>query len=341
MRIAHGRRGHAASAIADPTVAVAFVLTTSFVLLCSCSEGEPAAPPPVEATWHGERGTVSMTVRAVPDEVMVGERVKLSVEVRAPEGVPVTMPLIKDELASFKVRAAHTPPDVPQEGMRAWTHSWELDTFAAGEAEIPAIAVKFGAPEEELASEPLKVLIRTVLADDQEPTNYRDIKAPVTLRDRYSLATALFIAIPLLLAMALAALLLARRRRRPAAVPIVPAHERALQDLARLEAEDLPGRGAVHEYYFRLADIVRGYLERRFEILAPERTTEEFLREARRDRSLSQAQKEMLGDFLRAADLVKFALHQPGPHEAAGAMEAARRFVNETAPQPDVVEAAA
>ncbi len=314
---------------------------TTFVSLCSCSGGEPAAAPPGEASWHGERGAVSMTVRAVPDEVTVGERVKLSVEVRAPEGVPVTMPLVEDELGPFKVRTAHRPPDVPQEGMRAWTHSWELDTFAAGEAEIPALAVKFGAPEEELASEPIRVQVRSVLADDQEPTSFRDIKAPMDLRDRFSLATALFIAIPLLLAIALAVLLLSRRRRHPAPVPVIPAHERALQELARLEAEDLPGRGAVHEYYFRLADIVRGYLERRFAILAPERTTEEFLREARRDRSLSQAQKEMLGGFLSAADLVKFALHQPGPHEAAEAMDAARRFVNETAPGSAVVEAAA
>ncbi len=282
-----------------------------------------------------------MTVRAVPEEVTVGERLKLSVEVRAPEGVPVTMPLVEGELGPFKVRAAHTPPDVPQEGIRAWTHSWELDTFAAGEAEIPPLAVKFGAPEEELASEPLKVQVRSVLADDQEPTSFRDIKAPVTLRDRMSLTTALFIAIPLLLAVALAVLLLSRRRRHAAPGPVIPAHERALQELARLESEDLPGRGAMHEYYFRLADIVRGYLERRFGILAPERTTEEFLREARRDRSLSQAQKEMLGGFLRAADLVKFALHQPGSHEAAEAMDAARRFVNETAPRPAVVEAAA
>jgi hypothetical protein len=225
--------------------------------------------------------------------------------------------------------------------LRAWAHAWELDTFAAGEAEIPALAIRFGSPEEELSSEPLRVQVRSVLADGQEPESFRDIKAPVSLRDRWPLATALIIAVPVLLAVALAALLLARRRRRPVAVPIIPPHERALQELARLEAEDLPGRGAMHEYYFRLADIVRSYLERRFGMLAPERTTEEFLREARLDRSLSQAHKEMLGRFLRAADLVKFALHQPGAQDAAEALAAARGFVIETAPGPAVVEAAA
>jgi hypothetical protein len=89
----------------------------------------------------------------------------------------------------------------------------------------------------------------------------------------------------------------------------------------------------MHEYYFRLADIVRGYIERRFGLLAPERTTEEFLREARQDRSLTAEQKDMLGRFLRAADLVKFALHRPEPAEAASALAAARRFVTETAPR--------
>jgi hypothetical protein len=272
--------------------------------------------------------------------VTVGERLRLTVEVRAPEGVPVTMPEVGDEVGPFKVRAARTGPDVPQEGKRVWEHAWELDTFAAGEAEIPAMTVRFGAPEEALASEPLRVTVRSVLAEGQDPASFRDIRGAAALRGRGSLAAALaFSAVPVA-ALALGALLLARRRRKPAPARAGPAHERALRELARLEAEGLPGRGAVHEHYFRLADIVRGYLERRFGILAPERTTEEFLREAREDGALAPEHKEMLGGFLRACDLVKFALDRPGPREAAEALDAARRFVVETAPQP-AVEAAA
>jgi hypothetical protein len=39
-----------------------------------------------------ERGPVAMTVRAEPDEITVGERVTLTVEVTAPDGVDVRMP---------------------------------------------------------------------------------------------------------------------------------------------------------------------------------------------------------------------------------------------------------
>ena len=52
----------------------------------------------------------------------------------------------------------------------------------------------------------------------------------------------------------------------------------------------------------------------------------------------------MLRGFLRAADMVKFARHQPTAAEAEAAFAAARRFVAETAPAepaPDGMEAAA
>jgi hypothetical protein len=43
-----------------------------------------------------------------------------------------------------------------------------------------------------------------------------------------------------------------------------------------------------------------------------------------------------LGGFLRAADMVKFARHQPTADEAERAFAGARTFVDETAPtEPD------
>lgn len=308
--------------------------------LAACSGREPAAPAPGAAEWHGQRGAVTMTVRASPDAVTVGERLKLSVVVRAPPGVAVTMPEVKEELGSFKVRSARTPPDVPQESMRLWESEWEIDTFASGEAEIPALTVRFGDPAAELTSEPLPIAVHTVLTEGQQPQEHRDIKAPVMLRGRGNPARALLLVVPALLAAALGTALLAMQRRRTVAVAMLPAHERALQELAQLQAEGLPQRGAMHEFYFRLADIVRRYLERRFGILAPERTTEEFLREARTNAALGEEHKAMLGRFLRSADMVKFALAQPGPQEAAEALDAARDFVAQTQTRP-AVEAAA
>ena len=75
--------------------------------------------------------------------------------------------------------------------------------------------------------------------------------------------------------------------------------------------------------------------------MAPERTTEEFLREARLHPALSDDHRALLAGFLRAADMVKFAKHRPDVAEGEEAMRAARRLVTETTPTDTPHEAAA
>ena len=64
-----------------------------------------------------------------------------------------------------------------------------------------------------------------------------------------------------------------------------------------------------------VSDTVRFYLEERFKFHAPERTTEEFLRELGDTDLLADEQKESLGRFLESCDLVKFAKYEPGENE--------------------------
>jgi hypothetical protein len=119
-----------------------------------------------------------------------------------------------------------------------------------------------------------------------------------------------------------------------AAVAVVAPEVWARDALDRLEAEGLPQRGAVHEFFFGLSDIVREYIERRFAISAPERTTEEFIREMRDHPVLADEHQRLLGGFLRSADMVKFALHRPPVDECGRAIDTARTFVEETASRP-------
>jgi hypothetical protein len=83
-----------------------------------------------------------------------------------------------------------------------------------------------------------------------------------------------------------------------------------------------------------VSDTIRIYLEERFSLHAPDRTTEEFLDELQNSAHLSFEQKQILGDFLSRCDLVKFAKYEPGPPELQGIYDAALRLVDETAPPP-------
>jgi hypothetical protein len=87
----------------------------------------------------------------------------------------------------------------------------------------------------------------------------------------------------------------------------------------------------VKRFYVELTAVVRRYIERTTGLHAPEQTTEEFLREAGAGDVIARDERQRLKDFLEAADLVKFAAHQPLSQDIEEAFRRARTFVGLTA----------
>ncbi len=125
---------------------------------------------------------------------------------------------------------------------------------------------------------------------------------------------------------------LRRRFTRPPA-PLTP-HEWAARELDRIEALRLPEAGEAERYHTLLSDVVRAYLERRFDLPASQQTTTEFLATMRRSPQLTPAQQGLLRDFLERCDMAKFARAAPPPEECRAVAAMARSFVQETTPQP-------
>jgi hypothetical protein len=125
-----------------------------------------------------------------------------------------------------------------------------------------------------------------------------------------------------------------RRRRRQQRIPkpevVIPPHEKARARLKEaLGLLNQPGPFCV-----LVSDTIRVYLEERFRLRAPERTTEEFLEELAASALLTYDQKQTLGEFLMGCDLVKFARYEPGESELRSIYDAAVRLVDETEPPP-------
>ena len=140
-------------------------------------------------------------------------------------------------------------------------------------------------------------------------------------------------------ALAVAALLLAAWRywrRRKARAPLaieIPAHERARRKLeTALELFDQP-----KPFCIIVSDAVRLYLEERFGLRAPERTTDEFLADLSGSDALTGMQKESLKEFLSACDMVKFAQYEPQRPELEALYQSALRLIEETEPAAPAV----
>jgi hypothetical protein len=122
-----------------------------------------------------------------------------------------------------------------------------------------------------------------------------------------------------------------RRKRVQKLVRIFkPAHELAYERLRALVKEDLVSAGRIKEFYERISDILRHYIEHRFSLRAPERTTEEFLVELANTDVRSASDKERLGEFLQHCDLVKFARHEPTTEQIQKTFDLVKDFIEKT-----------
>ena len=161
------------------------------------------------------------------------------------------------------------------------------------------------------------------------PQDIRDIKPPVPIPNVWEWV---WWALGLLVVLAILYLAWRYWQKRRSQIPVeppVPAHIRAKQKLEEalaLIAEPKP-------FCILVSDTVRAYLEEQFDFRAPERTTEEFLRELSTTDLLAPEQKESLGKFLESCDLVKFAKYEPGEPELRELHGSAVRLVEETEPK--------
>ncbi len=273
-----------------------------------------------------------LEVRLDRDQARIGEPIVYTLRVPAAPGESVVFPEPADgRFGDFEIN--RSSEETREDGVRE--RRYLLQGFETGSFAIPAPEVTIrgeGGEETVLAGPELEVEIISVLGEEEEDADIRELKSPVGLPRSYRWILYLAAAAAVFTG---AAILLYRKffRRKPAAPPPPPpraAGEIALEELDRIRKADLPGRGLIKEYYSRVSDTVRRYLENRFALRAPERTTEEFLQEMATTSHLTGDQQQLVADFLEESDLVKFARYGPTEREIAGVFAAAVRLIEET-----------
>jgi hypothetical protein len=293
----------------------------------------------------GEAAEIRLHAAVDRDQVTIDQRIRLTLQIEVPDGARITWPQLPPRLAGFAVVEA-AAVDQPARATHL-AHAWLLEPEQIGILTLPPLAVRVQeaaagpAGAREVQSQPLTVTVVSILPEDVDVTLHKDIAPPVPLRA----SGGGFLVWAALAVLAGGLALLVRRRlrerwRRPAAAPapgLRPAHLVALDELDRLQQLQPADEGAVEDYYLRLSAILRRYLERRFELAALSRTTEEVVADARATGGEMRDQGEQIGAVLGPCDLVKFARHRPGGSEMSAALARARAFIASTADERRLV----
>jgi hypothetical protein len=112
-------------------------------------------------------------------------------------------------------------------------------------------------------------------------------------------------------------------------IPEIPPHIISLEKLEKLREQKLWQAGKVKLYHSEISDILREYLESRFQVNALENTTSEIM-QSLRFHSIQPDMLTKLNSTLVLADLVKFAKEQPLASENDFSLVNAVDFVNNT-----------
>jgi hypothetical protein len=184
-----------------------------------------------------------------------------------------------------------------------------------------------------VASNTIIIDVRTVKADTSKA--FKDIKPQLTVPYSWNEFIPYYLGLAALILLIVAAILLYRylKNRKPVEVPKrsikEPPHIWARAELKKIEDEKLWQKGEVKLYYSRLTDVLRMYLEFRFNWQALESTTAEIEKDMGKYNMKEKAKASLL-EILRTADLVKFAKQQPMPDINIRAMDSAYRFIEFT-----------
>lgn len=112
---------------------------------------------------------------------------------------------------------------------------------------------------------------------------------------------------------------------------ILPPDVWATQALDKVEQKQLWQHGETKLYYSELSDILRSYIELRFNVAAMEQTTDEIMQSLHRG-MLKQKLKQPINEFLGLSDFVKFAKAQPDINDNTNAIKTIRIFIDQTKP---------
>jgi len=304
---------------------------------CGPKADNEAAKTEFEVDKVYERGPVTVHVRLDKTTITIAQTVLLQFEATVQPAYEITMPKVDEALQEFGlVGWDNLGRRLDEKNDVVTTYQYELEPFLSGKYEIPAFTFTFNDVNEpdakhELSSEPIAVEVTSLLGEDRSKLVIEDIEDVVAMPRKATYGWLWGLLTLVVIVGTASGWWLWRKKRIRALVRIFkPAHEIAYAQLRALVAEDLIEAGRIKEFYERISGILRHYIEDRFELQAPERTTEEFLVELQRTDVLTDSDKDVLGEFLMHCDLVKFARHAPTTEQVQRTFDLVKDFIERT-----------
>lgn len=288
---------------------------------------------------------IQVDARLDRTSIPIGEQTLLHLSAKMPLKTAITFPQLVDSIGKVqlvKALKADTAIDKRNSNLETITHSYAVTSFDAGVYNLPQFT--FHTKTGDLKTGTVTLQVKAVLVDTTK--TFYDIKQPLAvsytfwdwLKDHW---IAVVITLVLILLIGGIYYYYKNRPKIEAEIikaPVLSADQIAINKLNELRDKKLWQQDdQVKLYYSELSDVLREYLEKRYQVKAHEQTTDEIF-EHLENKEIQPENKTILKQLLTLADLVKFAKQKPTALENEQSMENALNFIMQTKQQPEPVE---
>lgn len=228
--------------------------------------------------------------------------------------------------------------DTISEGNGVKTLKKDIEIFAFDSATVSIPPFEFVCNGDTILTNSLALrVIQPFDSIEVDPTKFFDIKTVIDPEFVF-MDYILWIVIPVLLIVLLVSAFYGynyyKKHRKKDNVVVqkikVPAHITAMNALVELDKKKLWQSGHDKLFQTELTDILRQYIEERFEVNALEKTTDEILEELYELAEQQKSSLQNLKQILQLADLVKFAKYKPLADENQLSFVNAKMFIEQT-----------
>lgn len=280
----------------------------------------------------------SATAKIDTNEMLIGKQVKLTLILTHEKNHNIPWIEIPDSLGKIEIieKSRIDLSYSPDSSSILRKQQLVLTCFVSGYFVIPPFRFTNTSNSDTITNfaETLPLLLNVYTIPVDTTQAIKDIKAPVSVPLSWKDILPWLLGFWAMAGIILAAYFLYKKYKKKPVVteiqkPARPAHEIALEELKKLEAEKLWQQGNFKYYYTRLTDIIRIYLWHRYDVNAMEMTTDEILN----SHSIKQLNREIflkLKFILELADLVKFAKVIPVANENEQCISNAYEFIRVT-----------
>lgn len=278
----------------------------------------------------------SVTAKIEPIEMMIGEQATVTLTVQTADDAKVDWP-------TFQPRQMLVPGVEVLNTQRTSDHTMviTLTSFDGNLYHLPPFKVKINGKEQQSADLALKVV--EVEVDTTQLNKFfppKDVQDNPFLWSDWSLS--FWLSVLLLVLIALCGYLYLRLRDNKPIIShikivkrLLP-HQKAMKEIEQIKADRMVASENAKEYYTKLTDTLRKYIEERYGFSAMEMTSSEIIE--RLTAAGDQQSLDELRQLFTTADLVKFAKYSTMINENDANLVSAIDFINQTKLENQPVE---